>query len=187
MLQWFIRFPEFAELTEFLFHLRKSPLSDQNNAWFKLSVISSYTQTITNQTTCNRVWLYRDFLSCLWSIDCTWLHQDSSQDRSALWVLKSADGFSIICKNSPDWTCLIDNSSVHLWVKLYPHRAAASDWIHCVHGDTWQWLCDRFWSVPIGLPCWSCCCCCRWCSVWVYSYSPTFVHGCSCFLPVPIK
>ena len=26
MLQWFIRFPEFAEFTEFLFHLGKTPM-----------------------------------------------------------------------------------------------------------------------------------------------------------------
>ena len=27
MLQWFIRFPEFAEFTEFLFHLAKTPMA----------------------------------------------------------------------------------------------------------------------------------------------------------------
>ena len=41
MLQWFIRFPEFAEFTEFLFHLGKTPMfvcpvSSQWNLWIFL-------------------------------------------------------------------------------------------------------------------------------------------------------
>ena len=35
MLQWFARFPEFAEFTEFLFYLEKTPLKHRAFSWLQ--------------------------------------------------------------------------------------------------------------------------------------------------------
>ena len=48
MLQWFIRFPEFAEFSEFLFHLEKTPWSRLN--YIFVSILSRGRSRISRGT-----------------------------------------------------------------------------------------------------------------------------------------